>query len=146
MHASKMLCQATRRSLGSGLEWRPLGCDLSNILKVNFREFPFRGCMKSGPRVVTRYSSTHEKTLPDGSIRRRMELHRAPPSRTQRTRTAQDPRSARDPQRRLLPPEERLPVATLAPRLSSMAHRLSLLQKMAHRWYLGEDQPCPLRT
>jgi hypothetical protein len=41
MHASKMLCQATRRSLGSGLEWRPLGCDLSNILKVNFREFLF---------------------------------------------------------------------------------------------------------
>jgi hypothetical protein len=33
--------------------------------------------MKSGPRVVIRYSSTHEKEMPDGSIRRRMELHRA---------------------------------------------------------------------
>src|SRR5215213_8662643 len=33
--------------------------------------------MKSGSRRVFRYSSTHEKVLPDGSIRRRMELHRA---------------------------------------------------------------------
>ena len=36
-----------------------------------------RDCMKSGPGVVIRYSSTHEKALPDGSFRRRMELHRA---------------------------------------------------------------------
>ena len=33
--------------------------------------------MKSGSRVVFRYSSTHEKEIPDGSIRRRMELHPA---------------------------------------------------------------------
>jgi hypothetical protein len=46
--------------------------------------------MKSGSRVVIHYSSTHEKTLPDGSIRRRMELHRASFARPQRTRTAQD--------------------------------------------------------
>jgi hypothetical protein len=32
--------------------------------------------MKSGPRVVIRYSSTHEKTLPNRSLRCRMELHR----------------------------------------------------------------------
>jgi putative transposase len=32
--------------------------------------------MKSRSRVVIRYSSTHEKTLPDGSFRRRMEIHR----------------------------------------------------------------------
>ena len=30
--------------------------------------------MKSGPRRVFRYSSTHEKEIPDGPIRRRMEL------------------------------------------------------------------------
>src|SRR5215213_6074041 len=27
-----------------------------------------------------------------------------------------------------------------------MAHRLPLLQKMTHRWYLGEDQPSSPRT
>ena len=55
--------------------------------------------MKSGPRRVFRYSSTHEKALPDGSFRRRMELHRASPARPQRIRTAQDPQSSRDPER-----------------------------------------------
>ena len=33
--------------------------------------------MKSGSRMVFRYSSTHEKVLPDGFIRCPMELHRA---------------------------------------------------------------------
>src|SRR5215204_6100370 len=36
--------------------------------------------MKSGPRVVFRYSSTHEKEIPDEPLRRRMELHRASPA------------------------------------------------------------------
>jgi hypothetical protein len=31
--------------------------------------------MKRGPRVVIRYSSRCEKTLPHGPLRRRMELH-----------------------------------------------------------------------
>jgi hypothetical protein len=73
--------------------------------------------MKSGPRRVFRYSSTHEKALPDGSLRRRMELHRTPRARPHRTWTPQDPQSSRDPERRLLPAKERLPVAALAPRL-----------------------------
>jgi Putative transposase of IS4/5 family (DUF4096) len=33
--------------------------------------------MKSGSRVVISYSSRYEKTLPNGSFRCRMELHRA---------------------------------------------------------------------
>jgi hypothetical protein len=37
--------------------------------------------------------------------------------------------------------KKRLPVAPTAARLSSMAHRLSLLQNLAHRWHLGKDQP-----
>ena len=37
--------------------------------------------MKSGPRRVFRYCITHEKEMPDGSIRRRMELHRTPHAR-----------------------------------------------------------------
>jgi transposase len=73
--------------------------------------------MKSGSRRVFRYSSTHEKEIPDGSIRRRMELHRAPSPCPQRAWTAEVPRPSRDTQRRLLPPEERMPVALAPPRL-----------------------------
>jgi hypothetical protein len=102
----------------------------------------WRGCMKSGPRRVFRYSSRYEKALPDGSLRRRMEIHRTPLARPQGTRTPQDPRSSRDFERHLLPPKERLPVvAAAAPRLPQVAHRLPLLQKMAHRRHLGEGQP-----
>jgi transposase len=52
--------------------------------------------MESGSRRVFRYSSTHEKTLPDGSIRRRMEPHRAPHARPQRTRTGPRAHSLRE--------------------------------------------------
>ena len=86
------------------------------------------------------------KTLPDGSFRRRMELHRASPACPQRIRTPQDPRSSRDPERRLLPPKKRLPVAPAPPRLPQMADRLPLLQEMAYRRHLGEDQPGHPRT
>jgi hypothetical protein len=37
--------------------------------------------MKSGLGVVIDYSSTHENEIPDGPLRRRMELHRAPLAR-----------------------------------------------------------------
>src|SRR5829696_5640344 len=102
--------------------------------------------MKSGPRVVFRYSSTHEKEIPHGSIRCRMEIRRTPRARSHRIRTAQDPQSSRDLECRLLPPKERLPMAALAPRLPSMAHRLLVLQEMAFRRHLGEDQPGHPRT
>src|SRR5215210_3722195 len=71
--------------------------------------------MESGSRRVFRYSSTHEKTLPDGSFRRRMELHRTLRASPQRTRTAENPQSSRDFERHLLPPKERLPVERLLP-------------------------------
>ena len=71
--------------------------------------------MKSGPRVVFRYSHTHEKEIPHGSFRRRMELHRASPPCPQRIRTAQDARASRDPQRCLLHPKKRLPVWRMLP-------------------------------
>jgi hypothetical protein len=90
--------------------------------------------MKSGSRRVFRYSSMQEKALPNGPLRRRMEMHRASPARPQGTWTAKDPRSSRDRRRHLLPPEDRMPVAALAPTtFLEMAHRLPLLQKMAHR-------------
>src|SRR5215212_332801 len=102
--------------------------------------------MKSGPQVVFRYSSTHEKEIPDGPFRHRMEFHRASPTCPQRIRTAQDPRSARDSQRHLLPAEERMSVASASSRLSQVAHRLLVLQEIADRWHLGEDQPGHPRT
>src|SRR5215211_8915933 len=102
--------------------------------------------MKSGLGVVFRYSSTHEKEIPDGPFRRRMELHRAPLARPRGTRTAENPQPSRDPKRRLLPPQKRLPVAPTAARLPQVAHRLLVLQEMAHRRYLGEDQPSSPRT
>src|SRR5918994_4226848 len=102
--------------------------------------------MKSGLGVVIHYSSTHEKVLPDGSFRRRMELHRASLTRSQRIRTAQDPQSSRDLECHLLPPKERVPVATAPARLPSVAHRLPLLQTMAHGRYLGARQSSSPRT
>jgi hypothetical protein len=79
--------------------------DLQELLRGQWSdvsEYPYdnpareerRDCMKSGPRVMIRYSSTHEKTLPNGSIRRRMELHRTLHASPQRIRTAENPRSA----------------------------------------------------
>jgi hypothetical protein len=41
---------------------------ICTILDTYFAEFPFRDCMKSGPRVVIRYSSMYEKTLPNRSF------------------------------------------------------------------------------
>ena len=41
----------------------------------------WRGCMKSGPRVMIHYSSMDEKTLPNGSFRYPTELHPASPAR-----------------------------------------------------------------
>src|SRR5215212_2196360 len=82
---------------------------LNGVLRTSHR-----GCMKSGSWRVFRYSSTHEKVLPDGFIRCRMELHRASFARPHRIWTAQDPQSPRDPERHLLPPKERLPVAPTA--------------------------------
>src|SRR5215207_7945873 len=102
--------------------------------------------MKSGREVVIHYSSTHEKEILDGSIRRRMEPHRAPHARPQGIWTAEDSQSSRDPQCRLLPPEERLPMAALAPRLPQVANRLPLLQEMAHGRHLGSCQRRPPRT
>src|SRR4051794_5123486 len=90
--------------------------------------------------VVIRYSITHEKTLSNRSLRCRMEVHRASHADSQRAWAAQDSQPARDPKRDLLCLKKRLPVAYASARLSSMAHRLPLLQKMAHRRYLGEDQ------
>src|SRR5215204_4669982 len=106
----------------------------------------WRGCMKSGSRVVIRYSSTHEKALPDGFIRCRMELYRTSLARTQGIWAAQNPQPARDPKRRLLPTEEWLPMAPAPSRFPQMANRLPLLQDLAHRWHLGEDQPGHPRT
>ena len=118
-----------------------------SFLPLFTRVSAWRGCMKSGPRRVFRYSSTHEKEIPDGSFRRRMEILRAPSPCPQRAWTTEVPRPSRDPERRLLPPKERLPVvAPATARLPQVAHRLLVLQEMAHRRNLGAPQSGPPRT
>jgi len=67
--------------------------------------------MKKGRRVVFRYPSTHEKTLPNGSLRCRMELHRTSLACYQGPWATQDPQPPRDPRCHLLRPHKRLPVA-----------------------------------
>src|SRR5215217_9390240 len=96
------------------------------------REFTFRGCMKSGPRVVIQYSSMHEKTLPNRSFRCRMELYRASPARPQRIWTAEDPQPSCDPERRLLPPKEWLPVVAHAS--SRLPYRWPTLYHYFRTW------------
>src|SRR5829696_8194944 len=49
-----------------------------------------RDCMKKGCRRVVRYSSRYEKTLPNRSLRCRVEVHRASHTRTQRAWTTED--------------------------------------------------------
>src|SRR5215216_5300879 len=107
----------------------------------------WRDCMKSGPRIVFRYSSRYEKALPNRSLRCRMEeLHRASYAPYLRTWSTENPQPPRDPRRNLLHLEKRLPMAPTPSRFSSMAHRLPLLQEMAYRWHLGKDQPGYPRT
>ena len=60
------------------------------------------------------YAPEHEQELPNRSYRRRMGGPRAPPSGSQKAGTTQDPQPTRDPKRRLLRPEQRLPLAALA--------------------------------
>jgi transposase len=99
---------------------------------MNSANFAQRDCMKSGLGVVFRYSSTHEKEIPDGSIRRRMEIHRTPHARPQGIRTAQDPQPSRDPQRHLLPLKEWLPV--VAPTTARLPSRWPTVYHYFRKW------------
>src|SRR5215208_4688967 len=75
----------------------------------------FRDCMKKGRRVVFRYSSRYEKTLPNGPFRCRLELHRTSHAVSFRTWPSEDPQPTRDPRRDLLHLEKRLPVVASTP-------------------------------
>src|SRR5918999_2944625 len=55
----------------NGLCRAPNRCD---VLRGQMAKVERRGCMESGSLRVFRYSSTHEKVLPSGSIRRRSAL------------------------------------------------------------------------
>src|SRR5215216_283610 len=63
----------------------------------------------------------HENNISNRPHRCRMELHRAPPSRSQSHRTSSSVPLARDPQRYLLRPKERLFVALGSSRLPTLA-------------------------
>src|SRR5215207_350080 len=77
--------------------------------------------MKSGPRMVFRYSSRYEKTLPNGPFRCRMALHRTSLACYQGPWATEDPQPPRDPRCHLLRRQKRLPVAHASSRLPSMA-------------------------
>jgi hypothetical protein len=78
-----------------------------------------------------------EQDLPHGFVRRRMALHQRTSSRAQRTGTPQTAWLESNPRRRLLRPEERLPLAVAAEGFPALAERLRLVQEMAHRRHLG---------
>jgi transposase len=55
----------------------------------NVVESSFRDCPKRCLERVARYSTEHEKSIPNRPLRCRMVLHRAPPPSTQSPRTPQ---------------------------------------------------------
>src|SRR5918997_5589521 len=57
------------------------------------------------------------------------------------TRTPACPQPARDPRRRLLRAEDRLPVAAVAEGLPALEDGVSLLQEVEDRRHLGADEP-----
>ncbi len=82
------------------------------------------------------YASSDEKEIPNRSVRRQMEVHRALHYVSQQTRTAKDTLFAPSARRRLIHTEKRLCLATLAPRVSALDDRLLLVQEMAYRGHL----------
>ena len=78
------------------------------------------------------YASAYDE-LSYRPFRRRVQTHRGAPARRQQQGTPQDPRPARDPKRRLLRPEERLPLAAATPRVPAVEERLPLVPILAHR-------------
>jgi hypothetical protein len=95
---------------------------------------------------VIRYSSMHEKALPDQPLQRRMGLFKASSSRPKSHRPTEDPQSTGNTQCDLLRPEEWLPLMPSATRLPAVEDRLSLLQSLAHRRRLGADESRDPRT
>jgi hypothetical protein len=89
---------------------------------------------------VISYAPRHaEQDIPERPVRGGMEASRTPPPGLQAARTAAEAsQPTRLPQRRLLRPKERLPMAHAPPRLPSLEDGVPLLQSLAHRWHLAE--------
>jgi hypothetical protein len=95
-----------------------------------------RNRLKKNSEAVARYSTEHEKSIPNRPLRRRMVLHRASPARPEDLRrTPQGTSPARDSRRRLLRAQERRHLAPLASRLPTLENRLPplLLPPLAPR-------------
>src|SRR5918998_3762877 len=87
-----------------------------------------------------------EQEIPYGFVRRGMVLHPPSSSRTHQRRAPQASWLEGDPRRRLLRPEERLSLATIAPRVPALEDRLRLVQEVAHRRYLRAPERRTART
>jgi hypothetical protein len=106
---------------------------------ANFAEFPFQKLSdKWGAAGTMAYASAHEN-ISYRSFRRAVQPHRATPTCRQPAGTPQDPRSARDPKRRLLRPEERLSLAVATPRVSALEDRLPLVSELGASTGGGSD-------
>jgi Transposase DDE domain len=60
--------------------------------------------------------------------------------------SAETPQPSRDPERRLLRPENRLPMAHASARVPALEDGVPLLPGLAHRRHLGEDEPGDAKT
>jgi hypothetical protein len=93
---------------------------------------------KYSARVMVAYALRYgEHHLPHGFVRRRMALHQSASARTHWTRTSQASQLKSDPRRRLLRPQERLPLAVATEGLPALEDGLRLIQALAHRRDLG---------
>src|SRR5215218_2584275 len=122
-----------------------IGPRLYKILQTNFGEYPFRNCLKKRAGRSTAYAPGYEKELPHRSHRRRMEMPRASRSGPQQAGKTEDPQSAHDPRCGVLRLEERLPLATAAPRVPPLGDRLQLVQEMDDERDLRANQRLKLR-
>ena len=111
--------------------------------------------MKKGRRVVVRYSNTYEKALPNRSLSLSLsdaewdyiEPH-MPTAKEHGRPRIHSPREVLNAVFYILRSGCRwrlLPVAPTSSRLPSMAHRLPLLQNLAHRRRLGKDRSRAIR-
>jgi hypothetical protein len=131
---------ANRRKLG----WGPKGLRSSSLpLFTNVLERLSGKCLAGA--MMTYAPCYGEQEIPHGSVRRRMALHPPASSRAHGTRAPQAPWPEGDPERRLLRPKERMPLAVVAEGFPAVEDRLRLVQEVAHRWDVGERLNAELR-
>src|ERR1044072_9123295 len=97
----------------------------AHLLKRLFTGLRGETVWKLSAGVIVPYPPHHgEQEIPYGPVRRRMALHQPASSLSHKTRTSQASQLTGDPGRRLLPPQERSPLAVAAEGLPALEDRL----------------------